>query len=92
MNRQISNQTHNAITQYKKVTIDGLSVFYREIGDRGNPKLVLLHGFPSSSHQYRNLMPALAHHFHIVAPDYPGFGNSELPTPNKFDYTIGSPR
>jgi len=89
MNRQISNQeTQNAITQYKKITIDGLSVFYREIGDRGNPKLVLLHGFPSSSHQYRNLMPALARHFHIVAPDYPGFGNSEFPTPDKFDYTF----
>jgi pimeloyl-ACP methyl ester carboxylesterase len=75
--------------QYKKVTIDGVSVFYREIGYDGNPKLVLLHGFPSSSHQYRNLMPALAEHFQIVAPDYPGFGNSDFPSPDVF---IGSLR
>jgi len=74
--------------QYKKVTIDGVSVFYREIGYDGNPKLVLLHGFPSSSHQYRNLMPALAEHFQIVAPDYPGFGNSDFPSPDVFNYTF----
>ena len=89
MNKQVSNQKmQNPIMQYKKVTVDGLSVFYREIGDHTNPKLVLLHGFPSSSHQYRNLMPALASHFHVVAPDYPGFGNSEFPSPDEFKYTF----
>src|SRR5262249_57864062 len=52
------------------------------------PKLVLLHGFPASSHQYRNLMPALADRFHVIAPDYPGFGNSDIPDPTKFAYTF----
>jgi pimeloyl-ACP methyl ester carboxylesterase len=52
------------------------------------PKLVLLHGFPASSHQYRNLIPALAQHFHVIAPDYPGFGNSEMLHPDKFAYTF----
>ena len=78
----------NVITEYKTVKVNGLSVFYREIGDQTKPKLVLLHGWPSSSHQYRNLMPALASHFHVVAPDYPGFGNSEFPSPDDFNYTF----
>ena len=78
----------NVITKYKTVKVNDLSVFYREIGDQTKPKLVLLHGWPSSSHQYRNLMPALASHFHVVAPDYPGFGNSECPSPDDFNYTF----
>jgi pimeloyl-ACP methyl ester carboxylesterase len=89
MNSLVSNQeTYHMETLHKTITIDGLSIFYRESGDRSNPKLVLLHGFPSSSHQYRNLIPALADHFHIVAPDYPGFGNSDMPSTNEFDYTF----
>jgi len=88
MNRQVSNQKMDAIVEYKTVMVDGLSIFYREIGDRTKPKLVLLHGFPSSSHQYRNLLPALASHFHVVAPDYPGFGTSEFPNPDDFNYTF----
>ena len=89
MNRQVSNQKmRDVITEYKTVKVDGLSIFYREIGDGTKPKLVLLHGFPSSSHQYRNLLPALASHFHVVAPDYPGFGNSEFPSPDDFNYTF----
>ena len=88
-NKQISNQKmEDGIMKYKTVKVDGLSVFYREIGDQTKPKLVLLHGWPSSSHQYRNLMPALASHFHVVAPDYPGFGNSEFPSPDDFNYTF----
>ena len=88
-NKQISNQKmEDVIMKYKTVNVDGLSVFYREIGDQTKPKLVLLHGWPSSSHQYRNLMPALANHFHVVAPDYPGFGNSESPSPDDFNYTF----
>ena len=88
-NKQISNQKmEDVIMKYKTVKVDGLSVFYREIGDQTKPKLVLLHGWPSSSHQYRNLMPALASHFHVVAPDYPGFGNSESPSPDDFNYTF----
>jgi len=89
MNRQVSSQKmENVITKYKTVKVNDLSVFYREIGDQTKPKLVLLHGWPSSSHQYRNLMPTLASHFHVVAPDYPGFGNSECPSPDDFNYTF----
>jgi pimeloyl-ACP methyl ester carboxylesterase len=73
---------------YKTAQVRGLNIFYREAGEPGAPKLVLLHGFPSSSHQYRNLIPALAKHFHVVAPDYPGFGNSDMPDPKKFAYTF----
>jgi len=68
--------------------IDGLNIAYREAGDVANPKLVLLHGFPASSHQYRNLIPALADRFHVIAPDYPGFGNSDMPDPATFAYTF----
>ena len=73
---------------HKTTIIEGLSVFYREAGQPGSPKLVLLHGFPASSHQYRNLIPALADKFHIIAPDYPGFGNSSMPDPATFPYTF----
>ena len=68
--------------------VDGISIFYREAGEPGSPKLVLLHGFPASSHQYRNLIPALADTFHVIAMDYPGFGNSALPDPATFPYTF----
>src|SRR5262245_46345558 len=70
------------------IDVGGLNVFYREAGRPGNPKLVLLHGFPASSHQYRNLLPALAPRFHVVAMDYPGFGNSDMPDPTQFAYTF----
>ena len=70
------------------IEVDGLNIFYREVGKPGSPKLVLLHGFPASSHQYRNLMPALAHKFHVIAMDYPGFGNSAIPDPTKVSYTF----
>ena len=74
--------------RHKIAEVDGLHVFYREAGDPANPKLVLLHGFPASSHQYRNLMPALEDRFYLVAPDYPGFGNTDMPDPAAFDYTF----
>jgi pimeloyl-ACP methyl ester carboxylesterase len=73
---------------FKTIKVDGLNVFYREAGHESAPKLVLLHGFPASSHQYRNLIPALADRFHVIAPDYPGFGNSDMPDPSKFAYTF----
>jgi pimeloyl-ACP methyl ester carboxylesterase len=89
MNKQVSNQEkRNTRTLCKRVTVDDVSIFYRETGDPTNPKLVLLHGFPASSHQYRDLISALAGHFHVVAPDYPGFGNSDLPSPYEFNYTF----
>ena len=67
---------------YKYADIDGLKVFYREAGDPRNPAMVLLHGFPSSSHMYRNLMAELADKFYLIAPDYPGFGNTDAPSPD----------
>ena len=89
MNKQVSNQKkRNTRTLCKRVTVDEVSIFYRETGDPTNPKLVLLHGFPASSHQYRDLISALAGHFHVVAPDYPGFGNSDMPSPYEFNYTF----
>ena len=89
MNKQIFNQkTHSTSTLHKTVTIDGLSIFYRESGEPTNPKILLLQGWPSSSHQYRNLIPALADHFHVIAPDYPGFGNSDMPSTKEFTYTF----
>ena len=75
-------------TAYKTLSVDGVNIAYREAGRPGNPKLVLLHGWPSSSHQYRNLIPALSERFHVIAPDYPGFGNSDTPDPSKFAYTF----
>ena len=64
---------------YGSIQVDGLNIAFREAGSRANPKLVLLHGFPSSSHQYRDLVRALADRFHVIAPDYPGFGLSDAP-------------
>jgi pimeloyl-ACP methyl ester carboxylesterase len=73
---------------FKTIEVDGLNIAYREAGDSKSPKIVLLHGFPSSSHQYRNLMRELAGNFHVVSPDYPGFGNSDMPDPKSFAYTF----
>jgi pimeloyl-ACP methyl ester carboxylesterase len=67
------------LIRYQKVAVDGASLFYREAGSVGAPKLLLLHGFPTSSHMFRDLIPLLADRFHIVAPDLPGFGLSEMP-------------
>ena len=73
---------------HRTVNIDGLDIFYREAGPKDAPTILLLHGFPTSSHMFRNLIPALADEFHLVAPDYPGFGNSSAPPADKFDYTF----
>ncbi|MBW4640345.1 MAG: alpha/beta hydrolase [Gloeocapsa sp. UFS-A4-WI-NPMV-4B04] len=75
-------------TNFQTISIDGLDIFYREAGNKENPTILLLHGFPTSSHMFRNLITQLAEHFHLVAPDYPGFGNSSMPTVNEFDYTF----
>ena len=76
------------MTTSHTVSVDGLNVFYRQAGDPANPKLLLLGGFPSSSHQFRDLLPALADRFHLVALDYPGFGNTDMPDPASWDYTF----
>jgi len=70
---------------YRKADVDGLTLRYREAGTPGAPKLLLLHGFPSSSHMFRDLIPLLADRFHIVAPDLPGFGQSDDPKANSFE-------
>ena len=71
------------------INIDGQTIFYREAGNKEKtPTILLLHGFPTSSHMFRNLMPALADKFHLIAPDYPGFGNSSMPTVDEFEYTF----
>ena len=82
--------TNVAPTQVKfgTVDIDGIKIAYREAGDPKAPKLVLLHGWPSSSHQYRHLIVALAPHFHVIAPDYQGFGNSDHPDPATYHYSF----
>ena len=73
---------------YRTARIDGLDIFYREAGPKDAPAILLLHGFPTSSHMFRNLIPALADKFHVVAPDYPGFGNSSAPSVAEFEYTF----
>lgn len=74
--------------RYRKADVDGFNVFYREAGTPGKPKLLLLHGYPSSGHMFRDLMPLLADSFHIVAPDLPGFGQSDMPSRETFAYTF----
>lgn len=75
---------------YKTTKIDGLDIFYREAGPRKAPAVLLLHGFPTSSHMFRELIPALADQYRVVAPDYPGFGNSSMPSPDEFEYTFNN--
>jgi len=73
---------------YRTTTVRGLKHFYREAGPKSSPTIVLLHGFPSSSHMYRDLIPMLADKFHIIAPDYVGFGYSDMPSVDQFQYTF----
>lgn len=70
--------------------IDGLDIAYREAGDPSRPTVLLLHGFPTSSHMFRNLIPTLADRFHVIAPDYPGFGASSMPAAEAFDYSFAN--
>ncbi|HEY6772606.1 MAG TPA: alpha/beta hydrolase [Oxalicibacterium sp.] len=74
--------------RHKKIVVDGLEVFYREAGRAGDPVLLLLHGFPSSSHMFRDLIPLLADRFHLIAPDLPGFGQTQLLPREEFAYTF----
>jgi pimeloyl-ACP methyl ester carboxylesterase len=74
--------------RYKTVKIEGLDVFYREAGNPDNPTILLLHGFPTSSHMFRELIPQLADQFHLVAPDYPGYGQSSMPSVDEFEYSF----
>jgi pimeloyl-ACP methyl ester carboxylesterase len=76
------------MTTYKTAEVRGLNHFYREAGPKDAPTIVLLHGFPSSSHMYRDLIPMLADKFHLIAPDYVGFGFSAMPSVKEFEYTF----
>ena len=76
------------MTRYKTKKIDNLDIFYRESGSSDNRTILLLHGFPTSSHMYRNLIPKLAQNYHVIAPDYPGFGHSDMPPHDQFAYTF----
>src|SRR5580698_179825 len=85
------NQTTRAApsdVHYRTVKVDGIEIFYREAGDPKSPTILLLHGFPTSSHMFRDLIPLLADRFHLIAPDYPGFGYSARPKVSEFNYTF----
>ncbi len=73
---------------YHTTQVDGLKIFYREAGPKDAPTIVLLHGFPSSSHMFRELIPRLSDKYHVVAPDYPGYGYSDAPSPEQYVYTF----
>lgn len=75
-------------TLHKSIEVDQQQIFYREAGSKDAPTIVLLHGFPTSSHMYRNLIPKLAENYHVIAPDYPGFGNSSMPSLYSFEYSF----
>lgn len=76
------------MSTYQHAVVDGLKIFYREAGAKNSPAILLLHGFPTSSHMFRNLIPLLADRFHVVAPDLPGFGFSDAPDRKKFRYSF----
>ena len=81
-------ESTSATTTYHRATVDGVGVFYREAGPEDAPTIVLLHGFPSSSREFDSLIPLLASHYHVVAPDFPGFGQSDAPPPSEYAYTF----
>lgn len=86
--RAQTTKNSNSVVTYNTVKINGLDIFYREAGDKSKPTILLLHGYPSSSHMFRNLIPQLAGKYHVVAPDYPGYGQSSMPKVTEFDYTF----
>ncbi len=86
--REAASVEANTRVFYRTTRIDGQEIFYREAGSRENPTVLLLHGFPTSSHMFRNLIPALAGAYHVVAPDYPGYGFSSMPSTEDFEYSF----
>ena len=88
MSTTITPATSAPTVFYRTLNVDGLDIFYREAGPRDAPTVLLLHGFPSSSHMFRNLIPMLADTYHVVAPDFPGYGESSAPPVNDFEYSF----
>lgn len=86
VNAQNKNQMEKI--NYKTLEIKGIKIAYREAGITNKPTIVLLHGYPSSSHQYRKVLDQLANEYHLIAPDYPGYGNSDFPSPDNYEYTF----
>jgi len=83
-----TSEQKNRETYFKTIKVDGLDIFYREAGDKNKPTILLLHGYPSSSHMFRDLMNDLSADYHLVAPDYPGFGQSSAPAPSDYEYSF----
>jgi pimeloyl-ACP methyl ester carboxylesterase len=83
-----SIESTSATTTYYRATVDGVGIFYREAGPKDAQTIVLLHGFPSSSREFDALIPILATRYHLIAPDFPGFGQSEAPSPSAYTYTF----
>ena len=79
-----------AQTSFRSEVIDGIKIGYREAGDPSKPTILLLHGFPTSSHMFRNLIPELATEYHVIAPDYPGFGASDMPDAADYEYSFAN--
>src|SRR5580698_5134955 len=88
MNAQQEVRTMGWQVSYRTVKVDGISIFYREAGPNGAPTILLLHGLPSSSRMFQPLLTRLADKYHLIAPDYPGFGHSDWLDPKQFDYTF----
>ena len=82
-----ANKSNNVV-QHRTASIEGLDIYYREAGSKNNPTVILLHGFPTSSHMFRTLIPELADNYHVIAPDYPGYGNSSMPLVSEFEYSF----
>ena len=83
-----TNVASTAAVQYRSVKVDGLNIFYREAGPKNAPTALLLHGFPTSSQMFRNLIPRLADRYRVIAPDYPGYGQSDMPPMDQFKYSF----
>jgi pimeloyl-ACP methyl ester carboxylesterase len=83
-----ANVAGAASVSYRTVKVDGVNIFYREAGPKNAPTILLLHGFPTSSQMFRNLIPLLADRYHVIAPDYPGYGQSDMPAMDKFTYSF----
>ncbi len=84
----ITTYAGNDGISYRSQDVDGIEIFYRQAGNPSNPTLLLLHGFPTSSHMFRNLIAELSDEFHLIAPDYPGYGRSEQPSSSEYEYTF----